>query len=114
MKTFGALLMCGFILISVTSAASGQTDSAGSVNSEKVTHEAAVKLQQKILLSDKQTTEIENILNDFVKDPSNKNLDASQKKIESLLDHKQKIKFNIVKKDWWESINQIVSHPKEE
>lgn len=112
MKIFGALIMCGFILMSVSLTAATKTDSAASAKSEKISHEAAEKLQQKILLSDKQTSGIEDILNDYLKDASKKNFDNAEKKIESMLNRRQKIKFSIVKKDWWDSINKITAPPK--
>ena len=108
MKIFGALILCGILIASISFSVSAQTDSTGGVKAEKVSEEAAAKLQQKILLSEKQTAGIEKILNEYLKDASKKNFDVAEKKIETLLDHRQKIKFSIVKKDWWETINQNI------
>jgi predicted glycosyltransferase len=102
----GALILCGFILTTVSFTLYAQPDSTVSAKSEKVSQSAAEKLQQKILLTDKQTEGIENILNDYLKDISKKSYETAEKKIVSLLDHRQKIKFSIVQKDWWGTINK--------
>jgi len=66
---------------------------------------SAEKLQQKILLSDEQTTKVKDILNDLLsKNPSDgKILTAAEDKINTLLDEKQKAKFDIIKNEWMNS-----------
>lgn len=66
-------------------------------------------LKQKILLNDDQASKVSSILNVYV---SNKNATDSdfqnlESKIESLLDNKQKMKFNILKKDWFKSLKPV-------
>jgi len=95
---------------------------AQKVNSE-VTHKTTVnqtsnKLQKKLLLSEKQKNSVKNILNEYFNEVSNlsKSPKAHQnqkqlqnnadKKIINLLDAKQKMKFDIVKDDWWASANK--------
>lgn len=66
-------------------------------------------LKQKILLSDDQAAQVKTILSDYV---SNKNANAedlknAQQKIESLLDNKQKMKYNILKNEWWKNLKPV-------
>lgn len=66
-------------------------------------------LKQKILLTDDQTTKVRTILSDYV---SNKNataadLTSAQQKLENLLDSKQKMKYNILKNEWWKNLKPV-------
>jgi hypothetical protein len=66
-------------------------------------------LKQKILLTDEQTTRVRTILSDYV---SNKNataadLTSAQQKLENLLDNKQKMKYNIIKNEWWKNLKPV-------
>ncbi len=81
-------------------------------STSKVTDELAIKLQQKVLLTQKQTDEIKVSLNDYFNTPSEEKQKALENKIESLLDEKQKMKYNIVKKDWWESVSKELGKSK--
>jgi hypothetical protein len=65
-------------------------------------------LKQKLILNEEQVNSITNILNDFFKDKvegeevdSLKIISDTNNKIESLLDRKQRIKFDVIKSDWW-------------
>ena len=80
--------------------------SANAQSTSKVTDDLAIKLQQKVLLTQTQTDEIKASLNDYFNNPSEEKLKALENKIESLLEEKQKMKYNIIKKDWWESVSK--------
>jgi hypothetical protein len=66
---------------------------------------SASKLQQKILLSDEGTLKVKEILNNYLNNhtANDNNASSVQDKISSLLDQKQKAKFEIVKNEWWNS-----------
>ena len=77
---------------------------------DKKINEFASILKQKVLLSSDQETKVINILTDLYKNisskPENKNvfIKEAQSKIESLLDSKQKMKYDIIKNDLWKKI----------
>lgn len=60
------------------------------------------KLQQKVLLTADQKSQIINIINS----DDSENLSNSRARIEGLLDERQKAKYNIIKDDWWKSLNR--------
>jgi len=75
------------------------------------------KLQKKVLLTDSQAGSIKSILNSYsaetAKLQSGQNskfstkqdlINDSSNKIVSLLDEKQKMKFDIIKESWWKEI----------
>ncbi len=67
-------------------------------------------LKQKVLLNSDQEIKVTNILSELYKNisskPENKNvfIKEAQSKIESLLDNKQKMKYDIIKNDLWKKI----------
>lgn len=67
-------------------------------------------LKQKVLLSNDQENKVLGILtelkNDLASKPESKEalVNEAQKKVESLLDTKQKMKYDILKKDLWKKI----------
>jgi hypothetical protein len=78
------------------------------------------KLGIKLLLNDTQKNSIQNILTEYSQEltklnvkgsePSSINsksglISSSETKIISLLDDKQKMKYDIIKKEWWGSIS---------
>jgi hypothetical protein len=63
-----------------------------------------LKLQQKVLLTEEQSKIVETNLVKYFKETSEANLESAKENIEALLDNKQKAKYNIIKKDWWESV----------
>uniref|UniRef100_A0A832G2G3 Uncharacterized protein n=1 Tax=Ignavibacterium album TaxID=591197 RepID=A0A832G2G3_9BACT len=70
-------------------------------------------LKQKVLLNDDQTTSIEKVLTDLVsksKTVEDKNplIQDAQKKVESYLDRKQKMKYDIIKNEWWKQVSAIL------
>lgn len=77
---------------------------------DKKINEFASILKQKVLLSSDQETKVINILTILYKNisskPENKNgsIKEAQSKIESLLDNKQKMKYDIIKNDFWKKI----------
>lgn len=74
---------------------------------EKSISEFASVLKQKVLLSAEQETKVINILNELKTNVSIKAdnkasfIKDAQSKIESLLDSKQKMKYDIIKNDLW-------------
>jgi hypothetical protein len=66
----------------------------------------AVKLQQKVLLTNEQTVQVKNILENYFQSNDKSALETAQKNIESLLDRRQKAKYDIIKNDWWNSIRK--------
>ena len=78
-----------------------------SLQDQKSISEFASVLKQKVLLSSEQESKVVNILtelkNNVTSKPENKSsfIKEAQSKIESLLDNKQKMKYDIIKNDLW-------------
>ncbi len=68
--------------------------------------EMSVKLQQKVLLTKAQTDKVQNILDNYFNNANQSTLETSQKSIETILDKKQKAKYDIIKKDWWAAVQK--------
>jgi hypothetical protein len=68
--------------------------------------ENADKLRQKLLLSDEQTSKLTEILAEYFEDPDEENLNSAMAKTESLLNEKQKVKYDIIKNDLWNSVKK--------
>ena len=64
----------------------------------------SIRLQQKILLTDEQTAKIKSLIIDNFSKIKENNTSALETKIISLLNEKQKEKFNIIKKEWFQSL----------
>ncbi len=84
--------------------------SAGSLQAQQVSKSKVMadKLQKKLLLSDEQKSAVESILNEYFDLVSKSEIasvkilrDKAEKKITALLDKKQRMKYDIVKDDWW-------------
>ena len=86
--------------------------SANAQSTSKVNDDLAIKLQQKILLTPNAADQIKILLNDYFNNPSEEKRNATDSKIESLLDAKQKMKYSIIKKDWWDSVTKEASKAK--
>jgi len=86
--------------------------SANAQSTSKITDDLAIKLQQKVLLTQKQTDDVKAALNDYFNNPSEEKRNALETKIESLLEEKQKMKYNIIKKDWLESVSKELGKSK--
>ncbi len=75
--------------------------------SDKQINDIVSTLKQKVLLSDTQEKSVLNILSDLKNsistNPQNKDslIKEAQTKLESLLDKKQKMKYDILKNDLW-------------
>lgn len=77
-------------------------------------NEMTNKLTKKLLLTEKQEESIKSILLDYFEGTQNITGDGNKKenlqqeadnKIVILLDNKQKMKFSIIKDDWWSKAN---------
>jgi hypothetical protein len=64
----------------------------------------SVRLQQKLLLTDAQTSKIKNLIIDNFSQIKEKKTSVIETKVISILNDKQKEKFNIIKKDWLRSL----------
>jgi hypothetical protein len=64
----------------------------------------SVRLQQKLLLTDDQTSKIKSLIIDNFSQIKENKTNAIETKVVSLLNDKQKEKFNIIKKDWLQSL----------
>ena len=66
-------------------------------------------LKQKILLSDEQAVKVKAILSEYVsnKNATSEDLKTAQQKVETLLDNKQKMKYNILKNEWWKNLKPV-------
>jgi hypothetical protein len=68
----------------------------------------AGKLKQKVLLTEGQTSQVESILSNYLNTETDNN-DARNRyrqQVESLLNDKQKAKYEIIKDNWWGEINR--------
>ncbi len=68
-------------------------------------------LSEKLILSQEQTQSIRNVLLDFFQVKligeqidSSKIITEANNKIEAFLDRKQRIKFDVIKSDWWSKL----------
>ena len=97
------ILIISFVLILSTNIQSAQRDSSKSTMSTKIAKVMAEKLQQKILLSDGQTAKVENAVSEYLNlnVKTDNDMKKTLNKIESLLDTRQKAKYEIIKDDWW-------------
>ncbi|MCJ7552806.1 MAG: hypothetical protein MUO34_02875 [Ignavibacteriaceae bacterium] len=66
-------------------------------------------LKQKILLSNEQAVKVKAILSEYVsnKNATEQDLKSAQQKLENLLDNKQKMKYNILKNEWWKNLKPV-------
>jgi hypothetical protein len=64
----------------------------------------SVRLQQKLILTDEQTTKVKNLIIDNYSQIKDNKTTVVETKVISLLNDKQKEKFNIIKKDWLQSL----------
>ena len=77
----------------------GQQDTGAAEN-------LALKLQQKVLLTNEQTNKVREIIFEYIKNPDENNLNSARLKVEALFNEKQKAKYEIIKNDWWNSITK--------
>ena len=97
-----------FILISSTILSSAETILQDNANAK--INEMTTKLVKKLLLTKNQEEEVKNILIEYFKGLENISGNGSVEKkvrgiadakIEDILDKKQKMKFDIIREDWW-------------
>lgn len=70
-------------------------------------------LKQKVLLSDDQTISIQKVLNELItksKSVEDKSelIKEAQSKVESYFDKRQKMKYDIIKNDWWKQVQAVL------
>jgi hypothetical protein len=96
------VLTCTAILISAESTLQD--------NGDAKINEMTAKLGKKLLLTKNQEEEVKNILNEYFKGLENisgngemeeKVRNIADAKIENLFDNKQKMKYDIIREDWW-------------
>lgn len=81
---------------------------------QKFVAEMVKNLKQKVLLSDEQANEVTVIITAYITNPGNsesqvgeadeknkESLNKAKSKLEALLDKKQRMKYDIIKEDWW-------------
>ena len=84
--------------------------------SNNLAKDMSQKLKEKVLLSDSQTKNIENILNDYISaKTSNQNSQVIKRikdDVSRLLDKKQKIKFDVIQNSWWSEVDESLAELK--
>ncbi len=80
-------------------------------NQKDLSEIMASNLKQKLLLTDEQTVKISVILSNYINELDNggkasENISKIKNQIESLLNDKQKAKYEIIKDDFFEEINK--------
>lgn len=109
-RTLSSRILNLFILIIFFASFSliAQEKSSKSENSK--VNEMTEKLNQKLILSDKQIDQVKSILHDYftgLQTTSGNGKEAAKlqstadEKIQILFDKKQKMKFGIISDDWW-------------
>lgn len=73
----------------------------------------SLKLKQKVILTDEQTAEVKVILSKYIENfdkgnNSDQSLKKAEEDISSILNDKQKVKYNIIEKDFFNEVNQRV------
>ena len=93
---------------------SGTLNCAAQTNN--IAKDMSQKLKEKVLLNDSQTKGVENIINNYVNakndNKSPAELDKIKNGVAELLDSRQKIKFEVIKNNWWTEIDEDISGPK--
>ena len=80
-------------------------------NQKDLSEIMASNLKQKLLLTDEQTVKVKVILSNYINEldngeKSSENIGKIKNQIESLLNDKQKAKYEIIKDDFFEEINK--------
>jgi signal recognition particle GTPase len=113
------ILIANIVIILLFSAGNifSQANQSNKLDESEIKNLAS-KLEKKVLLSESQTKSVENILNNYASElakfeSGNSKSEFSSKqqlvesfnsKLVSLLDEKQKMKFDIIKEGWWGSV----------
>lgn len=104
--------MKNIILTLVITLAIHFTNMVAQENNESVSNLVST-LKQKVLLNDDQTTSIEKVLTELVNksqtvEDNSSLIQDAQKKVESFLDRKQKMKYDIIKNEWWKQVSALL------
>lgn len=107
MKLFIYLFSTAIIFFSFSNSSFSQKDSLNKIAKDKIVELASSKLQQKILLTDAQTENVKEILSSYLSKNLNSESisDSLSKKVETILNARQKAKYDIIKSEW---INYII------
>jgi signal recognition particle GTPase len=115
MKHLAIILTVLFYFISI----SAQTKTQAGLTDDEI-NQLSSNLAMKLLLTKSQTAAVDNLLKSYrsdltkvmgssVVESQNKIMKATNEQIVSLLDSKQKMKFNVVSSDWWKSVQEAES-----
>ena len=98
---YSIILLCGISYC--------QNDSIMKIN-DNIAKISSVKLQQKILLTDNQTTQVKDLLIRYLEKMNKKNGNSNLllSKIESILTERQKSKYEIIKTEWWNLVQKEI------
>ena len=105
------LLLFGFVAVYA------QNGNKSKLTNEEI-NELSSKLAMKLLLNDSQKSSVKNLLITYSDEIEKINGGSKYKnkqelvsslnsKIISLLDPKQKMKFNVLEKEWWASVDEV-------
>ncbi|NWF51213.1 MAG: hypothetical protein HXY49_11800 [Ignavibacteriaceae bacterium] len=108
-KTSAKILLFVLFLSCISGFTRAQTDEK---ENETITN-MSITLQKKLLLTDQQTLEVKKILKNYFTylaesmspNPKPGLLKTAKENIEALLDKKQKMKYEIIKNEWWNMLN---------
>ena len=75
-------------------------------NKSQTAEDLAIKLQQKVLLSNDQTTKVKDIILNYFQDANQSSLESAKKSLTGILDKRQSAKYDIIKNDWWSSVEK--------
>jgi hypothetical protein len=82
-------------------------------NTQNISDIMALKLKQKLLLSDEQTAKVKVILSNYVSDydknQNSGNLQKTKGELEALFNGKQRDKFQIIENDFFDELNKRIS-----
>jgi preprotein translocase subunit YajC len=103
MKSLLTILVFSSLLLFSANIQAAKKDSSKTAQKENIAKFMATKLQQKILLSDGQVSQVETIITSYLalKVKTDKDTEKTLEKVEELLDKRQKAKYSIIKDDWW-------------
>jgi hypothetical protein len=98
-----------FILMTFSPTSFSQQENRN--NKQSISDIMALKLKQKVILTDDQTAKVKIILANYIEDlNNNKNLSANLEKAKNnigvLLNEKQAAKYNIIKDDFFDELNK--------
>jgi len=108
-KSLIKILVLAFIIL-ISTPISISAKSTLQDNSDSKVSEMTDKLVKKLLLTKNQEEDVKNILNEYFRVLENisgngsveeKVREIAESKIEDILDNKQKMKFDIIREDWW-------------